>query len=413
LNGWAPEGDAGLSEAAALAIPVEQAQLPAGHPWTRLPLAGVGLALVGLAALAVLGPRDPARFFGAWLVAFAYFLSLALGCLYFVLIHTAMQGAWGVVVRRLAETAAATLPLFALLFLPVALGLHHLYPWSGPHAASDPLVAWKRPFLNEGFFYARAAAYFVVWSVIALLVLRTSCRQDAAPDPTAAARLRRFSGPALIPLGVTHTFAAVDWLMSLDPHWYSTMFGVYAFSGALVAAFALLGVLAASARRSGLLHGLLSAEHFHDIGKLIFAFTAFWAYIGFSQYFLIWYGNLPEETVWFRHRLEGGFGDITLLLAIGHFAVPFCFFLPRAVKRSGNALILGGAWVLLMHLLDVYWLVMPSLHGQPARPGLLDGAALLAVGGTCLAAFGWLLSRHALVPVGDPRLVESLSFENV
>lgn len=397
----------------ALPIPREQAMIPAGHLWSRLPAIGVGLAAVGLAAAGLAGRADPGRFFAGWLVAFVYFLTIALGCLYFVLIHTAMQGAWGVVVRRLAETAAATLPLFALLFLPVALGLPHLYPWSGPEAGADALLRWKRPYLNEGFFHARAALYFVVWSVTALFFLRASCRQDAAPDEAAASRLRRFSGPALIPLGITHSFAAVDWVMSLDPHWYSTMFGVYSFSGALVSAFALIGILAAALRRSDLLPGVLSAEHLHDLGKLIFAFTAFWAYIGFSQYFLIWYGNIPEETVWFRHRLEGGWRSLTILLAVGHFVVPFFFFLPRAVKRSAAALAVGGGWLLLMHLLDVYWLIVPSIHGLSARPGLLDAAALLAVGGSWLAVFGWLLRRQPLLPLGDPRLSESLAFENV
>lgn len=395
------------------AIRREEALLPAGHPWARLPVVGVGLAALGLAMAAVAGRAEPERFLAAWLVAFVFFLSLALGCLYFVLMHTASQGGWGVVVRRVAENAAGTLPLFVLLFLPVALGLPHLYPWSRPDAAADALLRWKRPYLNEGFFYARSALYLVVWSAIALWCLRLSRRQDETADPALSARLRRWSGPLLIPLGLTHTFAAFDWLMSLDPRWYSTIYGVYSFSGALVAAVAFLSIAAVLMRRSGLPAGLWNAEHRHDLGKLLLTFTAFWAYIGFSQYLLIWYGNIPEETVWFRHRLEGPWLVASVALALGHFVVPFFFLLPRAVKRDARALAGAAFWMLLMHLVDVYWMVVPDVHGHPAVPGILDAAALLAVGGAFLAVFGWLLRGHALVPVGDPRLSESVAFENV
>lgn len=402
-----------MSHAAAV-IPREEALLPAGHPWTRLPVVGLGLAATGVVLLAVAGGADSDRALASWLVAFVYFLTIALGCLYFVLIHTAMQGAWGVAVRRVAENAAGTLPLFALLFLPVALGMEHLYPWSHPDAAAgDALLRWKRPYLNEGFFLLRAAFYFVVWSAIALWLLRLSRKQDGSPDPSLTLRLRRWSGPLLIPLGLTHTFAAFDWLMSLDPHWYSTIFGVYSFSGSLVAAFAFLAIATVSLRRSGPVAAAFTAEHLHDLGKLLFTFTVFWAYIGFSQYFLIWYGNLPEETIFFRNRLEGGWGNASVLLAVGHFAVPFLFLLPRATKRSAVALSAAAVWLLLMHLLDLYWLVLPSLHGTGAGPGLADAGALLAVGGAFLGAFGWLTRRHPLLPVGDPRLAESMAFENV
>jgi hypothetical protein len=399
-------------EAPAAAIPREEALLPAHHPWARLP--GVGLAVAGLGLLLayVYGRPHPESLLASWLVAFVFFLTIALGCLYFILIHTAMQGAWGVAIRRLAENAAATIPVFALLFLPIALGLPHLYSWSHPEAAGDALLEWKRPYLNQGFFLLRAAFYFVVWSAIALWFARLSRRQDTAPDPALARRLRRWSGPAILPLAFTHTFAAFDWVMSLDPHWYSTIFGVYSFSGALVGGFAFLALAAVALRRAGLLAGVVSVEHLHDLGKLLFTFTVFWAYIGFSQFFLIWYGNLPEETVFYKHRFEGGWLAASVLLAVGHFAVPFFFLLPRGIKRRPATLTLAALWMLLMHLLDIYWLVVPSLHGE-AGSGILDVAALLAVGGAFLATFGWRLRRHPLVPVGDPRLPESLAFENV
>jgi hypothetical protein len=388
-------------------------RIPAGHRFARLPLLGLGIAIVGAAPLAIFGARHPERFFAAWLVAFVFCLTIALGCLYFVLIHTAMQGAWGIVVRRVAENAAATLPLFALLFLPLAFGLHSLYHWSDPEAlVHDALLRFKQPYLNEPFFFARAALYFVVWSGIALWFRRQSRLQDEAPDPAAAARLSRYSGALLIPLALTTTFAAFDWLMSLAPHWYSTIFGVYVFAGGFVAGFALLAVVAVALQRAGLVPAL-SAEHFHDLGKLLFAFTVFWAYIGFSQFFLIWYGNIPEETIWYRVRLEGSWRLVTIALAVGHFALPFFFLLPRQVKRNAATLVTAAVWLLAMHFVDVYWLVIPSIEGLGARPGIVDVAALLAIGGVFLGAFGWLLVTSPLVPAGDPRLSESLAFENV
>ena len=228
-----------------------------------------------------------------------------------------------------------------------------------------------------------------------------------------SARLRRFAGPALIVLALTQTFASIDWIMSLTPHWYSTMFGVYFFAGSFVGFIALLSVVAAAMRRAGLLDTVISAEHLHDVGKFLFAFTAFWAYIAFSQFFLMWYGNMPEETIWFKARMEGSWMTVSLLLLVGHFVAPFFYLMGRSVKRNGATLAVGGAWLLAMHFVDLYWQVMPTLHPEGLRPSLLDVAALMAVGGCFVAAASWLMRRQALVPLRDPRLAESLAFENV
>ena len=388
-------------------------RVPAGHRFARLPFVGIGVATIGVAQLVIFGARHAERLYAAWLVAFLFFLTIALGCLYFVLIHTAMQGSWGILVRRVAENAAATLPLFAILFLPVAFGLHSLYHWSHPDAAAhDALLRFKQPYLNEPFFFARPALYFVVWSGIALWFRRQSRLQDGAGNAAAAARLVRYSGALLIPLAITTTFAAFDWVMSLAPHWYSTIFGVYVFAGGFVAGFALLSIVAVALRRSGLVPAL-GAEHFHDLGKLLFAFTVFWAYIGFCQFFLIWYANIPEETIWYRVRLAGGWKLVTIALAVGHFALPFFFLMSRTMKRNPTTLVMAAVWLLAMHFVDVYWLVIPSVEGLGARPGIVDVAALLAVGGAFLAVFAWLTVKSPLVPTGDPRLAESLAFENV
>jgi hypothetical protein len=293
------------------------------------------------------------------------------------------------------------------------LGLRDLYPWAVPGAAEhDALLRWKAPYLNVPFFLIRAAIYFGSWSFIAFLYYRGSQSQDATGDPAVSTRLRRFAGPAIVVLALTQTFASIDWIMSLTPHWYSTMYGVYFFAGAFVGFIALLSVVAPAMRRAGLLEFVITPEHLHDIGKLLFAFMAFWAYIAFSQFLLIWYANLPEETIWYKVRLEGSWEAISLLLMAGHFGVPFFYLMGRDVKRRGWTLAIGGAWLLAMHFVDIYWLVMPALHPEGIRPSALDAAAFLAVGGCFVAAAGWLMRRQALVPVGDPRLAESLAFEN-
>ena len=389
------------------------ATIPSGHSWNRLPIVGIVVALLGIAACAALGTGNPRQFFFSWLVSFVFFLSLTLGALFFVLIHYASQATWGIVVRRIGETVFATIPVMAALFLPLLLGLQDLYEWSVPGAADhDALLHWKEPFLNVPFFLVRALVYFAVWSFIALLYYRGSRRQDTTGDPAISARLRRLAGPALIVLAITQTFASIDWVMSLTPHWYSTIFGVYFFAGSFVGFIALLSVVAPAMRRAGLLDTIITPEHLHDVGKLLFAFMAFWAYIGFSQFFLIWYANLPEETIWYKARLVGSWKAVSVLLMVGHFGVPFFYLMMRAVKRNGLTLSLGGVWLLAMHFVDVYWQVMPTLHPEGVRFSVLDVAAFAAVGGCFLAAASWLMRRQALVPLRDPRLAESLAFEN-
>jgi hypothetical protein len=317
------------------------------------------------------------------------------------------------VLRRIGETVFATLPVMAVLFLPVLFGLHELYEWSHHDAAErDALLRWKAPYLNVPFFLIRAAVFFGSWSLIAVLYYRGSSGQDVTGDPGVSSRLRRFAGPAIIVLALTQTFAAIDWIMSLTPHWYSTMFGVYFFAGSFVGFIALLSVVAVATQRAGLLDTVISAEHLHDVGKFLFAFTAFWAYISFSQFFLMWYANMPEETIWYKARMEGSWLTVSLFLMAGHFGAPFFYLMGRTVKRNGATLAVGGAWLLAMHFLDLYWQVMPTLHPEGLRPSVLDAAAFLAIGGCFVAAAGWLMRRQALVPLRDPRLAESLAFEN-
>jgi hypothetical protein len=396
-----------------VALRPEQVTIPPGHSWNRIPVIAAVAALLGIVACAILGAANPKQFFFSWLVSFLFFLSLALGALFFVLIQYATQGGWGIVVRRIGETTFVTIPVMAALFLPVLFGLRDLYSWTVPGAAEhDALLHWKAPYLNVPFFLIRAALFFGIWSFIALLYYRGSRGQDVTGDPGVSARLRRLAGPAIIVLALTSTFASIDWIMSLTPHWYSTIFGVYFFAGSFVGFIALLSVITVAMRGAGLLDTVISAEHLHDIGKWLFAFTAFWAYIAFSQFFLMWYANMPEETIWYKARIDGSWLRVSLLLMAGHFGAPFFYLMGRSVKRNGTTLAVGGAWVLAMHFVDIYWQVMPTLHPEGLRPSVLDVAAFVAIGGCFVAATSWLLRRQALVPLRDPRLAESLAFEN-
>ena len=384
-----------------------------GEKATAVVRAGAAAAVVGGAAALALGAMSGWRdFFFAYLHAWMYFTSIALGALFFIMLQHLTNAGWSVVVRRLAETIAGTLPLLAVLFVPIVAGIGTLFHWSHPaEVAADPLLQWKSGYLNTPFFLVRCAVYLGVWAWLARFFVSHSLAQDATGDTAHTVAMRRRAAPGMFLFAFSVTFAAFDLLMSLDPHWYSTMLGVYYFAGGAVAFFAALIVFAYLVQRAGLLHRAITREHYHDLGKLLFAFTVFWAYISFSQFMLMWYANIPEETLFYLHRQEHGWGWVGLALVFGHFLLPFLVLLSRGPKRRKGVLAAAAGWLLAMHWLDLYWFILPVAR-EHAAANWASLAVTLGLGGVLVAFLGWTTRAVSLLPERDPRLEESLTFEN-
>ena len=338
--------------------------------------------------------------------------------LFFVALQHACRAGWSVTVRRLAEVLAAIMLVPAILFLPIVIRVLQssgsLYPWADPRVvAGSELLQHKAVYLDPVFFAVRAAVYFAVWGLLGAYFLRQSVRQDQSGDPKLTQRMERLGGPALLLLALTVTFAAFDWLMSLEPAWFSTIFGLYYYAGATVGFQAALILAAMLLQATGRISDRsITVEHYHDMGKLLFTFVFFWGYIAFSQYMLIWYANIPEETAWYLTRQTGTWKWVSLVLLFGHLLIPFVALLSRKVRRSKVLLGFWAVWLLAVHWVDVYWLVMPAIHAESAPIGLIDGACLLGIGSLYLAGAVGIAGRRSLVALGDPRLDESLAFEN-
>ncbi len=391
-------------------------------------LAGSALMPVGV-GLALAGSGDPSYLLHSYLVSYAFWLSISLGGLFFVAVQHVTRAGWSVTVRRLSEIVASNMTLLTVLFLPVfvpvVFGVGDLYEWTNPAAvAHDPLLEHKAPYLNVPFFGLRCVAYFLVWWALARFFLARSTEQDTTGDVEETLRMERASPVALILYAVTVTFAAFDLLMSLEPHWFSTIFGIYYFSGAVVGFLAVLILAAIGLQATGRLTDWITVEHYHDLGKLLFGFVFFWGYIAFSQYMLIWYANIPEETVWYLKRQEGPWMYVALALLFGHLLIPFLGLLPRVAKRRKVSLAFWAAWLLWFHWLDLYWIVMPEYwaHAHTDHAMAPSQAALCVAGDLCLwggvgAAFlaGSIrvAGQRSLVPLRDPRLGEAAAFENV
>jgi Ni/Fe-hydrogenase subunit HybB-like protein len=360
------------------------------------------IAALLAAALCVAGAiSNPPQFFHSWLVAWIFFTGISCGALVIVMMQSLTGGAWGVAVRRLAEAAMLTLPLMALLFVPVLIGVHDVFPWSRAGAmAAHPKWQHKQGYLNLPFFAARGFFYFAVLSAFAFFIRRWSIRQDqAGGNPLPGKRMRALSGGGLVVYVLCMNFTSTDWVMSLEPDWYSTIFVVIFMAGQFLTALALMTALLALFAASEPFEGLITAKHFHDLGNLLLTFVIFWVYVSFSQFLIIWSGNLPKEISWYLHRTDGGWKDVALFLMVFQFVLPLGLLLLRGMKRKRERLGAIAAMIVGVNIVNIYWLIAPAFHPEGVRIHWLDFATLIAVGGFWIALFLWLLNRQPLLPL--------------
>ena len=404
------------------------------------PLFWVGI--LGLGASGAIGRfgADPGDFWRSYLTAFVFVVSISLGALFFTILQHLTRAGWSVVIRRISECIAANLTWLWILFLPIAILVligkgDLLYGWAGG-PGDDHLLQHKAPYLNVPFWLGRSFFYLATWAFLSSFYLKSSVAQDDSGDVNLTHRMQRWAPLAMILYALTQAFASVDWIKSLDPYWFSTIFGVYFFAASTTGFFATLCLTMWLVQKTGTAASEITVEHYHDAGKFLFAFgVVFWAYIAFSQYMLIWYANIPEETTWYLIRQIGGWGLVSIALLFGHFIIPFLALLSRYPKRIKGLLALIGVWILVFHYVDMYWLVQPEL-----RTGHLEGMTVYSelteavaegtvdVGYyprfldlTCLIGLSSLFAAMTLrklgqaraIPIGDPRLAESLAFENM
>ncbi len=377
-------------------------------------LAVLGVAtVVGLGGAAIGYFTSRGQFAFSWLYAFSFFFTICVGATFWVLLHHATDSGWSVVIRRQAENIAALFPVLALLFLPIVLvAKTDLFSWMTQDPHTDHILHSKSGYLNPMFFWIRAVGYFLFFGLVTRAFKRLSTRQDQTGDVALTLKMRVLSYRVFLPFAVALTFASVDWLMGLDYTWYSTMWGVYIFAGSAGASMAVLILLITALRRAGYLKEVITVEHYHMMGKLLFAFTVFWAYIGFSQYMLTWYANIPEETSYYLRRNTESWNALSILLVVGHFFAPFVFLIRRRIKQLSSTLCFGAVWILVMHWLDLYIIVMPILHPTGVSPSIFDLLTLVGIGGALGLVFMAGLGRNSLFPARDPRLIESLHVTN-
>ena len=375
-------------------------------PWDRLQRAALIAGAAGLLVCAGGGVLSPAHFFRAYLTAYNFWLGVALGCLVLLMVQHLTGGAWGILLRRVLEAGTRTLLPLALLFVPLFFGMTHLYEWANPQAVqADEELQRKSGYLNVTGFAVRTVIYFVVWLAIASLLNKWSAQQDqGGHDEDAERRFRLLSAPGLALYGGTITFASIDWVMSLEPHWASTIYPVlFAVGQALEGiAFAVVALVLLSEYPP--LAEVVRASHRRDLGNLLLTFVMLWAYMGFSQFLLIWAENLPEETPWYLRRLRGGWEWVAVLLLVFQFVLPFVLLLFRDVKENPRRLAGVATLILVMRFVDVLWWVEAAFPGGMSFYWLLDVAALVGLGGIWVWCFLWQLGKRPQLPLHDPYL---------
>ena len=349
-------------------------------------------------ALSYLGYlNDIEHFYHSYLVSFVFWMTLSLGCMFFVLMHFSMNATWSVGMRRIAETSMSLVPYICLFFIPLYFGMDILYEWTHHKM--------KQPYLSKDFFLARTLFYFACWIFISRRLYYHSTRFSSAESFQA---LRKWSGLGTFLYALTISFAAFDWLMTLDPHWYSTMFGVYIFSGSFLVSIAFITLILIYLRNQGILYNEIKMTHFNDLARIMFGFTVFWAYIAGFQYYIIWYGNLPEEIEWYLARSHGTWMNLSLLLVFGHFVIPFLILIFDKTKKILPILASLAVLILFMHWVDLYWNVLPNLHEDTIVFNWLDITIFLAHGGFFMSLFWKRLSDYPIVPINESRFEDSI-----
>jgi len=381
-----------------------------------------GLALLVLSALLGVLTGGAVRFFRSYLVAYVFWCGIAVGSMAIMMLHHLTGGAWGLVIRRVFEAATRTLPLLFVAFLPLVISLfvhphgHSLYEWSNHEVvAGDEILKEKRAYLNEWFFIARFVFYFLVWGALAWYLNRWSLEQDRTGDPRIKRRMQNLSGPGLVLFGLTVSFAAVDWVMSLEPHWFSTIFGLLLMASWGQSAFAFVIIAAAWLSRREPMSRVYAPPHFHDYGKLLLAFVMIYAYFAFSQFLIIWSGNIPEEIPWYLRRLRGGWQYVGLTLVLLNFALPFVLLLSRNLKRDYTKLVLVALLVITMRVIDMIYLIAPSeaAAGGESHVNALEVLTMLGttagLGGLWLFYFALQLRGRPLLPLRAPDLESAIA----
>ncbi len=369
--------------------------------WQRIALI-VGVVATVVALVDLLLDRD--EFLRSYLYGYLYWTGMGLGCLAILMMHHVVGGKWGMPIRRMCEAGARTLPFMGLLLIPILLSVRILYPWSQPEAISDANVQAKTFYLNIPFFVGRAVFYFAIWFLYSYLLSKWSAEQDRTGDDRLVRKMRSLSAPGLVVLTFLATFAFVDWIMSLEPNWFSTIYGAMFLVGEMVESFAFVIALVVILSKISPLKEIITPQHIHDLGNMMFAFMVLWAYLSFSQFIIIWSGNLPEEIPWYLNRLRGGWGWVALAVVIFHFAVPFALLLLRAVKRKEDRLFRVCMLLILIRLVDVFWITEPAFFKQHLRVHWIDFVIPVAIGGLWLSVFFWQLRSRPLLPVRDPRV---------
>lgn len=372
---------------------------------------GLGLFLAGAILLILAYLTDSGRAAFNNVILYTFLAGLGIGSLAFICVEYLAGAVWSVPFRRITEFISSIIFLLPVLVIPLFFGIHSLFHWSHEEAvATDKILAGKTPYLNSGFLIIRTLVFLVIWMVFAFFILRNSKKQDVSKDQKLTTKNLRISGAYIPVFIITMTLTAIDWLMSLEPHWFSTIFGFYYFSGSVIAVFAVVTIIAVLLNENKYLSKGLQEDHYYSLGALLFAFTNFWAYIAFAQFLLIWYANLPEETFWMIARWNGDWKYVSILLVFVHFVIPYFGLVSQPSKMNPRRLIIMSSVLLFAHYVDLYWLIMPTYNKTSAPIGIFELSVPLLIAGIIILVFYFNYSRKNIVAVGDPKLQRGIDF---